>query len=575
VVVPRIAVSESAIPKQVGRYRVEGILGEGAMAVVYAGFDPGIERKVAIKCLHREVAADPAYRRRFLVEARAAGHLTHPHIVTVFDVGETDDGRSYIAMERLSGETLASAVAREGFPSLPVIIDLVGQLAAALDYAHARGVLHHDVKPENIMLADGWSYAKISDFGIAERRGSRDAGGMPAEIGGTPAYMALERLRGERSDARSDLFSLGVVLYWLVTGKLPWPDIGNVQQLVRKRLRSPRPPIRPRDPATPSILISIVRTLLAPTAESRYQRGAEVIDDLRLAAREYERERENPLATRIISLRLRWASSLGAILSLVLMLGLAAIYAKQSAAVTGVALDFGSSMGRMIASESAENLLLDDHAATRALVTDVSRNQQIHYLAIADRAGDVIASTRQEEVGHKLLAPQGMKYLPRPDDIQSYLSRTAGDREQGGMLLFDVPIHYQAKTVGDLRLGISNAALRAAQRTTLWVISIVLVLTLAAVVGAAYWLFRRPLNTLDLLGDALLRVARGDYRHRIRLARRDELGRLFAAFNLMNGALQARQHRSGESAPASAGADVTRPTQIMSATADEDGAGEA
>ena len=171
-VVPRIAVSESAIPQQVGRYRVEGILGEGAMAVVYAGFDPGIERKVAIKCLHREIAADPAYRRRFLVEARAAGHLTHPHIVTIFDVGETDDGRSYIAMERLSGETLASAVSREGFPSLPVIIDLVGQLAAALDYAHARGVLHHDVKPENIMLADGWSYAKISDFGIAERRGS-------------------------------------------------------------------------------------------------------------------------------------------------------------------------------------------------------------------------------------------------------------------------------------------------------------------------------------------------------------------------------------------------------------------
>ena len=274
-------------------------------------------------------------------------------------------------------------------------------------------------------------------------------------------------------------------------------------------------------------------------------------------------------------MRLRWASSLGAILSLVLMLGLAAIYAKQSTAVTGVALDFGSSMGRMIASESAENLLLDDHAATRALVTDVSRNQQIHYLAIADRAGDVIASTRQEEVGHQLPDPQGMEYLPRPDDIQSYLSRTADDREQGGMLLFDVPIHYQAKTVGDLRLGISNAALRAAQRTTLGVIALVLVLTLAAVVGAAYWLFRRPLNTLDLLGDALLRVARGDFRHRIRLSRRDELGRLFAAFNLMNGALQARQHRSGESAPASAAADVTRPTQIMSAIAKEGGASEA
>ena len=119
-----VAVSAGATPSKVGRYRIEGVLGEGAMAVVYAGFDPDIERKVAIKCLHQQVAADPAYRSRFLVEARAAGHLTHPHIVTIFDVGETDDGRSYIAMERLPGETLAGKVSREGFPPLAAIIDL-------------------------------------------------------------------------------------------------------------------------------------------------------------------------------------------------------------------------------------------------------------------------------------------------------------------------------------------------------------------------------------------------------------------------------------------------------------------
>ncbi|HEV2680427.1 MAG TPA: protein kinase, partial [Rhodanobacter sp.] len=105
--------SERVWPSTLGRYRIEGILGEGAMAVVYAGFDPGIERQVAIKCLHREVASDPGYRQRFLIEARAAGNLTHPHIVTIFDAGETDDGRSYIAMERLSGETLASRIASE------------------------------------------------------------------------------------------------------------------------------------------------------------------------------------------------------------------------------------------------------------------------------------------------------------------------------------------------------------------------------------------------------------------------------------------------------------------------------
>jgi len=557
--------NEVAIPAQVGRYRIDGILGKGAMAVVYAGFDPDIERQVAIKCLHREVAADPAYRRRFLVEARAAGHLTHPHIVTIFDAGETDDGRSYIAMERLSGETLASRVSREGLPSLPVILDLATQLAGALDYAHTQGVVHHDIKPENIMLADGWHSAKVSDFGIAERRRTRGhASDTPTVIGGTPAYMAPERLRGEPMDARSDLFSLGVVLYWLVTGKLPWSETRDMRRLTDERKRSPRPPIVPRDPSTPSILLGVVRALLEPAAEARYQRGAEVVDDLRLARREYENLHEKPLTTRIISLRLRWASILGAILSLVLLSGLAAIYAKQNTAVTGLALDYGRSLGRMVASESAENLLLGDRAATRALVEDISRNQQIHYLAIADRHGDIVASSQPQEVDHQLTAPTGQKYLSHSDGIESYRSRIASGPNQGKMLLFDVPIRYQTKTIGDLRLGVSDAPLRAAQRTTLWVIASVLLVTLLAVVGAAYWLFRRLLILLDLLGDALLRVARGDFQYRIRLVRRDELGRLFAAFNLMNGALQNRQRPTGKTAPAATpAADATQPTQIM------------
>ncbi len=551
-------------PPQIGRYRIEGLLGEGAMAVVYAGFDPQIERQVAIKCLRREIAADPGYRRRFLVEARAAGHLTHPHIVTIFDVGETADGRSYIAMERLSGETLASRVAGEGFPPLPVIIELAEQIAAALDYAHAQGVVHYDIKPENIMLTDGWQHAKVSDFGIAERGGTAAPGDAPTEIGGTPAYMALERLRGEPADGRSDLFALGVLLYWLLTGKLPWPETADVKRLLQQRQRLPRPSIQPREADTPSILLDIVQTLLAPAPAARYQRGSEVIDDLRLARREHERLHEKPLATRIISLRLRWASMLGAILSLTLLLGLAAIYAKQSAAVNGLALDFGSSLARMIAGESAENLLVGDHAATRALVEDVARNRQIHYLAIADRHGAIIGSTRHAEVGQRLPQLAGSTPVAGPDQVESYRGRLPGDASGGEMLLFDVPIHYQTAAVGELRLGVSNAPLRAAQKTTLWVIAVVLVLTLVAVVGSAYWLFRRLLTLLDVLGDALLRVARGDTHHRIRLVRRDELGRLFAAFNLMNSALQARQGKPRKPARAAA-ADLGLSTRILPA----------
>lgn len=543
------------------------------MAVVYAGFDPDIEREVAIKCLHQEVAADPGYRRRFLAEARAAGHLTHPHIVTIFDAGEADDGRAYIAMERLAGETLASRVARKGFPPLPVIIDLAGELAAALDYAHAHGVVHHDIKPENIMLADGWQHAKINDFGIAECRASRDDPTAPrTEIGGTPAYMAPEHLRGAPTDARSDLFSLGVVLYWLVVGKLPWAETHGARRMILERQRLPRPPIQPRDPSTPSILVDIVHTLLAPDAATRYQRGGEVVGDLRMARREYERLHEKPLATRIISLRLRWTGVLGAVLSLTLLLGLAAIHAKQNAAITGLALDFGSSLGRMVASESAEDLLLGDRAATRALVEDIARNQQIHYLAIADRYGEVIASTQPEQVGRRLPALIEQPAPAQTGDVKSYRSHLADGANQDDMLVFNVPVHYQSATVGELRLGISDAPLRAARKTTLWVIVAVLLATLAAVVGAAWWMSRRLLTLLDVLSSALLRVARGDFRYRIRLVRRDELGRLFAVFNLMNSALQGRPRRARQTAVVGAADDVARPTQILSAPGRDDDA---
>jgi serine/threonine-protein kinase len=207
----------------------------------------------------------------------------------------------------------------------------------------------------------------------------------------------------------------------------------------------------------------------------------------------------------------------------------------------------------MVASEAAENLLLGDHAATRALVEDIARNQQIHYLAIADRYGAVVASTQPAEIGHALPAAPAGGNRVAGDAITSYQG-TASSSD--AMLLFDVPIRYQTKTVGALRLGVSDAPLRAAQHTTLGVIVAVLLMSLAAVVGAAYWLLWRLQIALDLLADALMRVARGDYGHRIRLQRHDELGRLFGAFNLMNGALQERPPRRSRPAGAPAAGPV-------------------
>ena len=546
-------------PTTIGRYRIEGVLGEGAMSIVYAGFDPSINRHLAIKCLREEVARDAAYRRRFLTEARAAGTLNHPNIVTIYDVGEAD-GRPYIAMERLKGETLASRVAREGFPPIAVVIDLVGQIAAALDFAHRHGVVHQDIKPENIILVEGWTHAKVNDFGVARLSdGDEHHDGM---VAGTPAYMAPEQLRGGTTDGRSDLFSLGVLLFWLLTGDKPWRE-SEIDRLMAERHDRPHPTLVPREPATPEVLLEITRSLLQPTAEERYQHGHEVIDDLRHARRELERLRADPFATRILPMRVRWAAILGAILTLTLLAGLASVYVKQDEALTGLALDFGASLGRNIAHETAEDLLLGDRIAVRALVTDMQRNEQIRYLAVADRNGQVIASAQPGEAGNTLAAlPEEGDRRRLNGDIVSYHGAIPQASGRDEMLLFDVPVRYQAHPIGTVRLGMDSAPLQAANRTTLGAMLIALLATLVVVLGAAWWLFRRLLAPMDVLRDALLRVARGDFAHRIRLIRRDEFGRLFAAFNLMNESL-ARQPRSQEEDSSPGREPTSDPTRVI------------
>ncbi|MFO7582794.1 protein kinase domain-containing protein [Guyparkeria sp.] len=556
--------TDGALPERIGRYRIEGVLGEGAMSVIYAGYDPSINRHLAVKCLKDEVARDESYRRRFLTEARAAGTLTHPNIVTIYDVGEAD-GRPYIAIERLAGDTLANRVAQEGFPPIGVIIELVGQVAAALDFAHRNGVVHQDIKPENIILVEGWSHAKVNDFGVARLHEAplESDDGM---VAGTPSYMSPEQLRGQKTDGRSDLYSLGVMLYWLLAGRLPWEET-DVDRLLRKRLETPLPRLTPRDPSTPDVLIEITRGLLRTNPAARYQRGHEVIDDLRHAQRELERLRDDPVATRIIPMRIRWAGILGAVLTLTLLTGLAAVYVKQNEAITGLAVDYGGSLGRTIASEAAEDLLLDDRVAVRALVRDMRQNNQIRHLAIADRDGRVIASGAPEEIGAPLGELPEDSRLALDDDIRSYQGGAGSSAREEGMLLFDVPIRYQSHTVGTLRLGVSDDRLEAANRTTLVSMLAALLVTLVVVLGAAWWLFRRLLTPLDVLRHALLRVARGDTRHRIRLERRDEFGPLFGAFNLMNETLESRQPPSRESEAAGQpdGVDNAEPmpTQVV------------
>ncbi|MCG6932826.1 MAG: serine/threonine protein kinase [Gallionella sp.] len=262
-----------------GRYEVLGELGQGAMGVVYKARDPLIDRVVAIKTINLSLAMDEKdeYEGRFYQEARAAGRLNHPNIVTIYDVGKSGDV-AYIAMELLEGRELRD-IMNEG-PLLPIdqVLNIVAQVAQGLAYAHEHEIVHRDVKPSNIMvIRDG--HVKITDFGIARMESSsvRTQTGM---VLGSPKYMSPEQVMGKTIDPRSDIFSLGVMLYEMLTGQAPF-DGENVNAIMYQTLNAVTPPPNTINPDVPEMVNFIVAKALAKGVEDRYQNAKDFAADLR------------------------------------------------------------------------------------------------------------------------------------------------------------------------------------------------------------------------------------------------------------------------------------------------------
>ena len=270
--------SEPAL-KKIGRYEVQGELGRGAMGVVHRAEDPLLGRKVAIKTIL--LSGDPAeredYEARFLQEARAAGGLNHPNIVTIHDVGREGD-MVYMAMELVEGVEL-----REMIPalrrSIDLAIDLAIQVAEGLAFAHAGGVVHRDIKPANVMVVRG-RQAKIMDFGIARLQESlvKTQAGM---VLGSPQYMSPEQITGQEVDGRSDIFSLGTMLYEMGAGEAPFKgaDISTLSYMV---CMGEQTPARQLNPTLPPMLDLILNRALAKDRTQRYQSASEMAADLRL-----------------------------------------------------------------------------------------------------------------------------------------------------------------------------------------------------------------------------------------------------------------------------------------------------
>jgi serine/threonine-protein kinase len=269
------------IPATIGRYQITGSLGYGAMGAVYRAFDPLIKRPLAIKTVRLDIPkSSPQYRSfidRFQHEAQISGTLSHPGIVTLFDLGD-ENGLPYFAMEFVDGKTVADVIAGGTRFKPEKVISLVSQVAAALDYAHSRGVVHRDIKPANLILYDD-DKVKVTDFGIA-KLADADITHAGALLG-TPSYMSPEQAMGEKLDGRSDIFSLGVVAFEMLSGQQPFPG-PNVTSILYKLVHVP--PIEPADlemnGLVPHKWHEVFSKVLSKKPEQRYQTASAFVQDL-------------------------------------------------------------------------------------------------------------------------------------------------------------------------------------------------------------------------------------------------------------------------------------------------------
>ncbi|MCS7282451.1 MAG: Stk1 family PASTA domain-containing Ser/Thr kinase [Anaerolineae bacterium] len=262
-----------------GRYRLVELIGSGGMALVYKGVDTLLHRPVAIKILREAYASDPAFLARFQREARSAAQLDHPNIVTVYDVGQ-DGNLHYIVMEYVDGEDLKSIIRREGRLSVDRAVDIAIQIAAGVGHAHKMGIIHCDIKPQNILITrDG--LVKVTDFGIA-RALSESGLTDPEVVWGSPTYFSPEQAAGERPVPASDVYSIGVVLYEMLAGVPPF-RAEKPTALALMHLREEPPPLSVYNPRVPSQLEWIVRKLLAKEPSARYRTA----EQLAIALQEY------------------------------------------------------------------------------------------------------------------------------------------------------------------------------------------------------------------------------------------------------------------------------------------------
>jgi serine/threonine protein kinase/HAMP domain-containing protein len=521
--------------QQVGRYQILERIGRGAMATVFKAYDPEINRTLALKFLQPDLCVDEDHRGRFLRESKAAGGLSHPNIVTVFDVGEIQ-GRPYIAMELLDGTPL-SEIMRPGVGMrIRDVVEIGIQLARALDYAHSKGIFHRDIKPSNIMRLKDGNTIKVTDFGIARIDGGADT--QHTRVGtvlGTPQYISPEQAMGEKVDGRSDLFSAGVVLYQLLAGQAPF-EATSIVTLAHRIAREDPTPIEKLRRDIPPALRRVIDRCLKKQPDKRFPTGRELAVALAKVIRDINEEADSQGRPRVVPLRVKWTILMAAVVAVTMALTAAIVIQRQYAAMMGQMIDYGASLAKFLATENAVPTLAEEWVAIDVSVQEILRTQDFYGITIVDRKGIVRVSNDPGTVGQPYQRPPGAKPVASRDNgisVQSY------DAAGGQTVLdFEAPITFQSKEIGRVHLGLFERPLSKVARLSFLMLALLVVTTVVAVVIATYLIADRYSKPIKLLTDSMAEIGNGHYDYRIAEQRQDEFGELYRAFDNMAQAIQ-------------------------------------